>query len=90
MRRLFSLALALAVAGCGPEPRVAMPPAPPPGARVEATLQLPHGDGRVHVVVIPTGYLEASRCVIAVAASSAAISTSCTQRDFDAASSPEP
>lgn len=76
------LALALVLAGCGPQPRVAMPPAPPPGARVEATLQLPHGDGRVHVVVIPTGYLEASRCVIAVAAGGA-MSTSCTARDLD-------
>lgn len=52
-------------------------------------LQLPHGDGRVHVVVIPTGYLEASRCVIAVAASGT-MSTSCTARDIDLPHSEEP
>jgi transcriptional regulator with XRE-family HTH domain len=33
---------------------------------------------------------EASRCVIAVAASSAAISTSCTQRDLDLPPDPAP
>lgn len=90
---LLALAVAAAVAsgaGCSKhEPAVPATPAPPPAARVETTLQLPHGDGRVHIVVIPTGYLEAARCVVAVAASSAAISTSCTTRDLELPPSPD-
>lgn len=80
----LAVAMTAAIGGCAKHQDAApATPAPPPVARIETTLQLPNGDGRVHVVVIPTGYLEASRCVIAVAASSAAISTSCAQRDLD-------
>ena len=88
---LAAAAAAIIAAGCSKhEPAApATPPPPPPAARVETTLQLPHGDGRVHIVVIPTGYLEASRCVVAVAASSAAISTSCTSRDLELPPTPE-
>lgn len=85
-RSLDAIALAtlLVVAGCvrSQSPAAATPPPPPPAPRVEATLVLPHGDGRVHIVVMPTGYLESARCVVAVA-SSGALSTSCAQRDID-------
>ena len=87
---LAAAAAAIIAAGCSKhEPAAPASPPPPPAARVETTLQLPHGDGRVHIVVIPTGYLEASRCVVAVAASSAAISTSCTPRDLELPPTPE-
>ena len=78
-------ACALALAGCGQQQRPAAHAplgGPPPAPRVEATLQLPGGDGRVHIVVMPTGYLESARCVVAVAASGG-VSTSCAQRDID-------
>lgn len=41
------------------------PPAAEPAA-VEATLQLPGNDGRVHIVRIPTGFMESARCIVTV------------------------
>lgn len=85
---LRCLACAIALAGCGQQHTSGhAPPGPPPAPRVEATLQLPAGDGRVHVVVIPTGYLESARCIVAVAASGT-VSTSCAQRDIDIPADP--
>lgn len=55
-------------------------PAGPP--RIDATLTLPQGDGRVHVVAIPGDLGEVTRCVVAVS-SVGMIATSCSPKDIE-------
>lgn len=50
--------------------------------RLVDTIELPAGDGRVHVLAIPTGYLESTRCVVAVTPGSSP-SVACTPKDLD-------
>ena len=71
MRALISAAV-LALVGCGdvhlPFKDQSAPtrPAVAEAAAVEATVQLPGNDGRVHIVRVPTGYLESARCIVTV------------------------
>ena len=90
---LIATLLPATVAGCDlaasvtsrpkhPAPRVA------PAPRLEATLQLPAGDGRVHIVAMPSAYLEVTRCIVAVGPNGQA-AVSCAPKDLDVPPPPE-
>lgn len=76
--------LAAALAACGPNP------APPPKRapikqqppRIETTLTLPDGDGRVHIVAMPTDLFEAAKCLVAVGPNGQA-AVSCAPKSYD-------
>lgn len=57
-------------------------------ARVEATLTLPGGDGRVHIVAMPTDLFEASKCLVAVGPNGQA-AVSCAPKGYDPALGPD-
>lgn len=79
-RALFAVTLALA--GCHrPEPKAGSRPAVPRPPKIEATLTLPNGDGRVHVIAI-RDQLEVTRCLVVVPASGPA-SAVCPQKTLD-------
>lgn len=71
---------ALLVACGGGKPRPA--PLKPAEARVEATLELPKGDGRAHIIVMPTDIFEASRCLVAVGPNGQA-AVSCAPKGYE-------
>lgn len=60
-----------------------MPPSLP-APHLVATIDLPGSDGRAHVIVVPTDYLESTRCVIAVGPNGQA-AVACAQRGLDSA-----
>lgn len=70
------------------EPARKMGPAQP-APRLEATIELPGGDGRVHVIVVPTDPFESARCIVAVGPSGNA-SSACSRSAIDAAPDPAP
>lgn len=80
--RLLLLAAALC-AGCvdrAPPARQTTPALPAPS--IAATLDLPRGDGRVHIIVMPTDTFESARCIVAVGPNGQA-STACAPKSFD-------
>ncbi|MBI5259793.1 MAG: hypothetical protein HY855_25055 [Burkholderiales bacterium] len=85
---LILLAAASALQACSggsPTPAARRDPAKASGpARVDATLQLPQGDGRVHVIAIPSEFGEVTRCLVAVS-TAGMVSTSCSPKDIDLA-----
>lgn len=89
MRRpACAILLAVALAACGPNPappkRAPIKQQPP---RIEATITLPDGDGRVHIVAMPTDLFEAAKCLVAVGPNGQA-AVSCAPKGYDPA--PEP
>lgn len=56
--------------------------------RVAATLQLPGGDGRVHVIAIPNEFHEVTRCIVAVS-TTGAISATCAPKELDLTPTPD-
>lgn len=78
------LIVSAAIVAAAVWPKEAKPKrAPDRSPRVEATIDLP-GNSQVHVIAVPTGYKESSRCVVAVSAAGQT-SVACTQREFDLA-----
>lgn len=68
-------------AGGSAQPRADLTkPAGPP--RLDATLTLPQGDGRVHVIAIPSEFGEVTRCVVAVS-SVGMIAASCAPKEIE-------
>lgn len=63
-------------------------PAQTPTPRIEATLALSGGDGRVHVIAMPSAYLEVTRCLVAVGPNGQAV-VSCAPKDLDVPPPPE-
>lgn len=55
---------------------------PPPTARIERSIELPGGQGTAHILFVPTGILESSRCVVVIGATGAP-AVSCTPKDID-------
>lgn len=88
LRWLAAGALPLLLAACNgtPAPRAAPAPAPAAqrGHELEKTIELPHGDGRVHVIAIRESSFEATRCLVVVSASAPA-SVACGARSIDEA-----
>lgn len=85
--RALLLISAVALPACDERrPRDAQKPQREPVARVESSVTLPHGDGRAHILVVPTGYHEAARCVVAVTPGMPP-SVACTKQDLDFTSS---
>jgi hypothetical protein len=85
MRPLLLLFPVAVLAGCDwstprAEPREPRPPAKP---RLEATIDLPGGDGRAHIIVVPTGFMESARCVVVVSPGGSP-AVSCAPKDLDA------
>lgn len=78
---LVALAVVTLVA-CDNKPAKSNLPRQPSTPRVEATLTLPNGDGRLHIVAMPTEYLEVTRCLVAVGPNGQA-AVSCTPKDLD-------
>ncbi len=85
-RLLLVLVVACAIVGCDgassakkqhPPSSLKLDP-----ARIETSLTLPSGDGRVHIIAVPTDYLEITRCVVAVGPNGSA-SVSCAPKGFD-------
>lgn len=66
MTRLAGLMAAALLAGCWSEAKPRRQPLAQPSAKVESSLELPGGDGRAHIVVMPTDPFESSRCLVAV------------------------
>lgn len=83
MKRVATVALTIALAGCwvDAKPKRATP-MKQPVARVEATLELPNGDGRVHIVAMPTDLFESARCLVAVGPNAQA-AVSCAPKGLD-------
>jgi hypothetical protein len=84
IRVIAPLAVCAALAACEkpPKPVRERAPAEP---RVEHTLQLPHGDGRVHIVAIrDRSMFEVTRCLIAVGPNGQA-AVSCAPKELDLA-----
>jgi hypothetical protein len=79
---LLLAAVAIATAGCDqartrePKPYVAAQ------TQLEQVVQLPGGQGTVHVLRVPTGYMESTRCVV-VTSPAGGPAVSCTPKDFD-------
>jgi hypothetical protein len=68
---------ALSINACAPEPqKVAQAPRKIPPASVSSTIELPGGDGRVHIVTVPSR-LDAYQCAVLI--TSKADSISCLQ-----------
>jgi hypothetical protein len=76
-----ALAVALCVSGCSPKAANHPVAAPRPSPRIDATLALPQGDGRVHVIAIP-GELEVTRCIVAISPTGA-VATSCAPKEIE-------
>lgn len=82
--------LALVVAATASAAACTQPPPPkahvdhsPKPPQVEHTLDLPGGDGRVHIVAIrDRALLEVTRCLVAVGPNGQA-AVSCTPKDID-------
>lgn len=76
---MLCLAAAGSLAACDKPPK---PPrdGPPPRARIEASIELPGGN-IAHILVVPTGYMESSRCVVVTSSFGPAVS--CTPKDLD-------
>lgn len=51
-------------------------------ARIEKTIELPGGQGTVHVLAVPTGFMEAARCVV-VTSSHGSPAVSCAPKEID-------
>jgi len=79
-----ALTVAVTVAACtqSPPPKVRADRVPEP-PKVEHTLDLPGGDGRVHIVAIrDRTLLEVTRCLVAVGPNGQA-AVSCAPKDID-------
>ena len=61
---------------------------PPAEARIEKTIELPGGQGTVHVLAVPTGLMEAARCVV-VTSTHGSPAVSCAPKDLDLAAARE-
>ena len=77
------LVFALAVAACD-KPSKPVRERPPAEARIEKTIELPGGQGTVHVLAVPTGFMEAARCVV-VTSTHGSPAVSCAPKDLDLA-----
>lgn len=79
----FALAAAVALTACDKPSNAHRPREREPAkARIEATLELPAGDGRIHIVAVPTGHMESTRCVV-VTSGAGGPAVACTPKDFD-------
>lgn len=76
------LAAALAACGQNPAPATKRAPIKQQQPRVEATITLPSGDGRVHIVAMPTDLFEAAKCLVAVGPNGQA-AVSCAPKSYD-------
>lgn len=86
--QLAALAFALPLAGCDidkpPIARPARTDRPVAQARIEKSIELPGGQGTVHVLAVPTGVMESSRCVVVTSAGGSP-AVSCIAKDIDLA-----
>jgi len=83
--RFVLIAAVIALAACDGRPATQAKKKPslkPALARIEATLELPSGDGRVHIIAVPTDFMEITRCIVAVGPNGAA-AVSCAPKGFD-------
>jgi hypothetical protein len=54
----------------------------PAVSRLESSVELPGGRGTVHVLNVPTGYMESARCVV-VTSPVGSPAVACTPKDLD-------
>jgi len=76
------LASACALAACDKPLKAPRERPPPPEARLEKTIELPGGQGTVHIFVLPTSIFENARCVVVIGAAGAP-AVSCTPTEID-------
>lgn len=51
-------------------------------AKLEQTIELPGGQGMVHVLRVPAGFMESTRCVV-VTSNAGGPAVSCAPKDLD-------
>lgn len=76
------IAAAVALAACDQPRQKERKPYTPETAQIEQVITLPAGQGTVHVLRVPTGFMESARCVV-VTSGAGGPAVSCTPKDFD-------
>lgn len=82
LQLIFAFA-AIALAACDRQAKHAsLVDRPPARTHIETSIELPGGQGVVHVLAMPTGYMEIARCVIVTSRDNGP-AVSCTPKDID-------